>query len=520
MAFVPASFAQLPPSFVGVVDRPDPNVEQTGVIGVKGWAYDPLSISKIELYVDDQFQHPVVKELPYLDIVEAYPNWPGLHTAKVGFQTGFLASRFSNGPHSVHVRVTTQDGRIEEIGRRTITINNLANQAPFGSLDQPDAKGVYNTSGSFPMVGWVADSDGVARVEVQVDDGTVQSAMYGDSRPDVGAAFPDFPAALFSGFIANVDTTRIQDGVHFLTVTAVDLNGMSRLIGRRVVQILNSENNLKPFGHLDEPLRDSVLFGTLCGVTSPIFSPPVRPTAHITPVRGWALDLGTRLNPGRVSYVELLVDGVRWLSTDDCNIPFGAYANCYGLPRYDVQRFYPNYPDAPRAGFLFTLDVGQLIAAGYVREGNHVLKVRVGDQQQTFAELPNAAGIPVFFKCAETTADSASVGFIDIPTSFDYVTGDVLFQGWALDREQVAAVEIIVDGNYVGQAQTGFSRLDVREQWPQFPTAAFSGWRFLMDTTRLSNSRHRVTARVLDANGHRNEIGSKDFYVYNLAKTP
>ena len=114
-----------------------------------------------------------------------------------------------------------------------------------------------------------------------------------------------------------------------------------------------------------------------------------------------------------------MIDGVRWASSDDCafNTNFNAYVNCYGLPRFDVQRFYPTYPDAPHAGFMFTLDVGALLAIG-VHPGNHVLKVRVGDQQQTFAELPGPQGIPVFFECAEDRV-AAAIGFIDIPVQFD-----------------------------------------------------------------------------------------------------
>jgi N-acetylmuramoyl-L-alanine amidase len=352
-----------------------------------------------------------------------------------------------------------------------------------------------------------------------MDGGNFQSAMYGDSRPDVGAVFPDLPSALFSGYIANIDTTRAQDGVHTITVTARDRFGLTKLIGRRTVQILNSEQNLKPFGRVDEPLRDAVLTGTLCGQGAAPVSPPIRPQAFITPIRGWALDLGTRTDTGRVSYVELLVDGARWLSTDDCALPFGGFANCYGLPRFDVQRYYPNYPDAPRAGFMFTLDVGFMIARGLFREGNHVLKVRVGDQQQTFAELPGPQGIPVFFRCAETSFDTPAIGYIDVPAAFDYVTGNVVFQGWALDQGGVAAVEIIVDGNFVGTAQYNFPRPDVREQNPQFLGGLNSGWRFTMDTTKLSNDRHRVTARVLDGGGVRTEIGSVDFYVFNVSQS-
>ncbi len=517
---VPALLAQLPTGFVGEVDRPDPGVTQSGIVLVRGWAYDPIQISRIELYVDDQYQHNATIKLPYIDVVEAYPQWPGLHHTNPGFQAAFMASRFSNGPHTVAVRVHMADGRVEEVGRRTINIDNTINQPPFGSVDQPDGSGIYNGTGVFPVVGWAADADGIARVDVQIDGANMGSAMYGDARPDVAAAFADFPAALFSGFIANVDTTRVLDGMHVLTITATDRNGLERLIGRRTIQVFNSETILKPFGYLDEPKRDAVLFGTDCGgLGVPPVSPFVRPTQHITPVRGWALDLGTRLDTGRVSMVELLIDGVRWASTDDCGQVLGGFSNCYGLPRYDVQRFYPNYPDAPRAGFLFTLDIGALISLG-VRPGNHVLKVRVLDQQQTFTELPGPAGIPVFFKCADAVQDFPSVGFIDIPTTYDYVTGNVTFQGWALDQDAVAAVEVMVDGNYVGQAQYGFPRGDVQQQWPNFVASATSGWRFQMDTTALSNARHRLTVRTLDARGNRNEIGSVDFYVFNPTNTP
>ena len=132
----------------------------------------------------------------------------------------------------------------------------------------------------------------------------------------------------------------------------------------------------------------------------------------------------------------------RWYSTDDCAFSpiFNNFVNCYGLPRFDVERYYPNYPDAPRSGFLFTLDVGALLALG-VRPGNHILKVRVGDQQQTFTELPNRDGIPVFFECAENRVASA-VGFIDVPQPNDFMKGTVTFQGWAvIEHSSLVAVE-------------------------------------------------------------------------------
>ena len=504
----------------GSLEFPDPTVSQSGVILVKGWFLDPAAISRIAVYVDDQFVANANTNLPRIDIVEAYPNYPGIQHIAPGFQIGVLASRFTNGSHTIAVRVFASDNTVTELGRRTIDVNNTINQAPFGNVDIPDLSGVFNAAGSFPVSGWALDTDGIAKVEVLIDNGVVQNAMYGDPRPDVANTFSDWPDALYSAFVANVNTTRIQDGVHTLDVRATDRNGLSRLIGRRTVQIFNENGNLKPFGYVDEPKRDAVLYGTLC-TTQPIFSPAINPQSHITPVRGWALDLGTRTDTGRVAYAELMVDGRRWYSTDDCafSLIFNAYVNCYGLPRFDVERYYPNYPDAPRSGFLFTMDVGALLASG-VSPGNHVLKVRVGDQQQTFTELPNRDGIPVFFQCALNSIASAN-GFIDVPQTSDFMKGTVTFQGWALlEGAALPVVEIIVDGDFKGTAQYGFPRPDVAVQYPYLFNSQNSGWRFTIDTTKLSNARHRLTVRVLDFRGQRTEIGSVDFYTQNANPVP
>jgi hypothetical protein len=487
---------------------------------VQGYALSEQQISRVDLYVDDQFQHSANINIPRIDVIEIYPDWEGIQNKKPGFSTGFLASRFSNGPHTIHVVVTTGENQQITIGRRTVIVDNTLNQAPFGSVDIPGTDSVYDANGSFPVVGWAADTDGIDRIDVWMDGLNMQSAVYGDPRPDVGNAFPDLPAAQFSGFVAHVDTTRVQDGVHTLTIRATDRKGLTRTIATRNVQTFNSTNNLRPFGVIDEPLRDSTLYGTNCGIIPPCQvspCPPINPNSHITPVRGWALDLGTREDVGRISYAELMIDGSVWYSTDQCtfNSDFGGFINCKGLPRFDVQRYYPTYPDSPLSGFMFTLDVGGLIASG-VPQGGHSLKVRVGDQEQTFADIPNTSGIPVFFACAEETQDFASIGFIDYPNKMDFLKGTVSFLGWAIDENQgVRNVEILVDGNFMGIAQYGIARPDVQAAYPTVRNSYNSGWRYTIDTTQLSDARHRLTVRVTDGFGNKTIIGSADFYVDN-----
>ncbi|MGH9457867.1 MAG: Ig-like domain-containing protein [Thermoanaerobaculia bacterium] len=514
---VPAAYAQ---TFVGVLEHPLEGSTGSGVVLVRGFALDDSQISKVEVFVDDVFLHNASINIPRIDVIESYPNFAGVQTKIPGFQSGFLANRFTNGPHTVHVVVHTADGGAEVVGRRVIEIDNTINQSPFGFIDIPSPVLTHDATGSFPVVGWATDVDGIRELEVLVDGFVVQPAVYGDPRPDVAAVFPDFRGAMFSGFVANIDSTRFLDGLHQLTVRATDTLGLSRTIGQRTIQIFNAETVLRPFGFIDEPLKDSELFGTDCVVPPPCQVSPCVPvdfSRHITPVRGWALDLGTRENLGRVAYAELLLDGVSWLTTDDCTFDatLGGYVNCYGLPSLDVERFYPTHPDAVRSRFFFTLDVGSLMALG-VRPGAHNLKVRVGDLEQTFAELPNSSGINVFFRCAPGDLDFPAIGYIEFPEKMDYVGGVVTFHGWALDSNNgVAVVNIYIDGNFMAPAAYGFARPDVQAVYPTFPGASNSGWSFTIDTNQLIDSRHRLTVEVIDSVGNEAFIGSVDFFVDN-----
>jgi hypothetical protein len=502
--------------FYAFLEKPLPGETVSGVVLVQGWAVDPTGISRVDLIVNGQFYHSANIDLPRIDVIEANPSWGGNQVLLPGFQTGFLASRLPNGTHTVMARVYTENNKVYDVGERTIVVDNSINQPPFGYVESPSSvSAVYDVSGSFPVTGWVVDVDGIDRVDVLIDSTVVQGAVHGSPRPDVSNSIPDLPSATFSGFLAQVDSTRFIDGVHTLTVRAVDRKGLSRTIGRRTIQIFNSQNNLRPFGWLDQPQRDAVLYGN-CGIGAPPISPPINANVPITPIRGWALDLGTREDTGRVSYAELMIDGVIWGSTDDChfNPTFGAFIYCYGLPRPDVAKYYPTFPDAPRSGFFFPIDVGALINLG-VREGHHAIKIRVGDQEQTFADIPSTSGVPVFFSCIQPNFFNP-IGYIDVPRNYDYVNGIVTFLGWALDDNirTIAAVEIMIDGQVAGLAEYGYLRTDVRAAYPTFQQDRV-GWRFDMDTTQLSDGRHRLTVTAINANGVRSEIGSVDFYTNN-----
>jgi polysaccharide biosynthesis protein PslG len=93
---------------------------------------------------------------------------------------------------------------------------------PAGWIDSPLATDKLNAS-SVSVSGWALDSGattvpGVDTVDLYLDNVFAGSAVYGDTRPDMGAAYgANF---LRSGFHATLDLSKIGGGPHFLEARA------------------------------------------------------------------------------------------------------------------------------------------------------------------------------------------------------------------------------------------------------------------------------------------------------------
>ncbi len=384
---------------------------------------------------------------------------------------------------------------------------------PFGNIDSP-GDSQTGISGSFPVTGWAADDSGsIDHIDFLVDGrivagavgrGLPSTAIYGLPRPDVFAVFPDIPNSLNSGFLANIDTTAFVDGVHVISVRAFDDVGSSNILGARTVQVINNGSSLPPFGFLDVPLdKASILCSpaaaeplpVVCTV-SPCFppgpggQPPVPVSFYNNPVAGWALDVGSRLDLGQVSYVELLIDGEIIANTRrDCIRVGNILANCYGVNRPDVARAYPGYVNADNSGFLFLFalqrdpgnglfDVlipdpfGQPIIGGLVASGKHTIAIRAGDEKETVTQFA-AISVDVLCDTGEFF-DRPAFGNIDSPSPLQFINGVFTFSGWAFDYDNggqssnvngITRLDIDIDGQVVGSLFPPFaSRPDVPPQ--------------------------------------------------------
>ena len=462
------------------------------------------------------------------------------------------------------------------------------NPPPFGVIDSP-APGQPGVSGSVAVIGWVVDDSGVINhVDFLVDgkvvagavgNGLPSTALFGTPRPDVFAAFPNIPNSFNSGFVANIDSTAFIDGVHVFSVRAFDNQGASSVIDSRTVQIINNGSTLPPFGFLDFPLDKASI---LCNPPAAAIPPPPPPGGCPSPpvppcipgqqppsplplsfyknvVAGWALDVGSRLDKGQVSYVELLIDGnIIANSRRDCVRTDNILVNCYGVNRPDVARAYSGYVNADNSGFLFVFALQQdpfnglldIIVpnsflrptlVGHTTSGKHTIAIRAGDEKETVTQI---AVISVDVLCdLGAFADQPAIGFIDVPTDLQFMKGVVTFSGWAFDFDNggqasnvngVTRIDIDVDGQVVGSLFPPFrSRPDVPANDFRVPATstdtgptAFVGWAFTFDTGRLSDTQHDLVVYAVDTPNagtgrpaFRTEIGRRKFVVFNNTGT-
>lgn len=572
---------------IGALDSPTAGQSFRGVIPVSGFVLDFVGVDKVELWVDGVLHSRAQINMPRPDVLALFPSYATSPTSQSGFMTSLNARTLSVGQHLVTIKVTeTGNSTVFDLASVAVFVDGT-NQGPFGSIDSPSASQT-GISGSFPVSGWVADDSGVIdHVDILVDGKLVAGAVgiglpstgiYGLPRPDVFALFPDVPNSFNSGFLANIDTTAFVDGVHLISVRAFDAQGASNDIGARTVQIINNGSTQPPFGFLDVPLdKASILCGpvvpTTCFPAVPAPPPSVCPSPCVTfppppngvpsepvsfyknIVSGWALDVGSRLDLGQVSFVELLIDGAVIANTRrDCVRAGSILANCYGVNRPDVARAYSGYVNADNSGFLFLFALqrdpgnglfdilipnpfGQPECVGLIASGKHTIAIRAGDEKETVTQF---VAISVDLLCdTGTFFDQPAIGYIDSPTPLQFVKGVVGFFGWAFDYDNggqsanvngITRLDIDIDGQVVGSVFPPFaSRPDVPAADFRIPATAtstgptaFVGWSFFFDTTHLSDSQHDLVVYAVDTPNattgrpaFRSEIGRRKFVVFN-----
>ncbi len=443
------------------IDAPGPAATVSGTVTIAGWAIDNTStigsaISKVQVFVDGTLAGNAIYGISRPDVCALWPGRPGC--PNVGYTYQWNTSALAAGQHTITVSATDSDGTPDS-GTAGITVT-VSDSPPTVVIDSPHAAAVV--SGSTMISGWALDSAGrigtaISSVKVQVDGVVVGNATYGSSRPDVCAAYAGRPGCPNVGFTYALNTLTLTAGVHTITVSAVDSDGIPD-VGSASVSITVLET--PPTVYIDAPAPGAIVSGVVA-------------------VGGWAIDTATSIGTA-IGNVQIEVDGVLVGSA------------IYGTLRSDVCSAWPGRPGCPNVGFMYSLNTAGLSM------GSHTLTAVATDTDGT----PLSSAWTIIFQVTGPPTVA-----IDAPRPGSTVSGIVTVAGWAIDSASsaegtaITSVQVKVDGISVGTADYGGSRPDVCAAFPARSGCPNVGFSFAWNTATLAAGSHTITVSATDSDG-------------------
>jgi hypothetical protein len=244
------------------------------------------------------------------------------------------------GPYSAAITITDP---LAIDSPQAITVNLTVKSAskdelPFGSFDTP----INNSTvmSSIAVTGWALDDVGLSSLKIYRDPmkSEGKALVYiGDAvfvegpRPDVEAAFPDYPNNYKAGWGYMMLTNFLPDGgngTFKIHAIAADTFGKQVTLGTKTI-FCDNANAVKPFGAIDTPGQGGEAAGS--GFIN----------------WGWVLTPQPKSIPTNGSTINVYVDGV--------NIGHPTY-NIY---RSDIATLFPGYANSNGAAGYFIFDTSQ-----------------------------------------------------------------------------------------------------------------------------------------------------------------
>ncbi len=222
-----------------------------GILTLDGWAVCATGIVQVRVLVDDEHVGLASFGHERLDVGGTFLDNPMAHLSGFRFEQR-IGDRF-DGEHVIRVIVRTMRND-ENDTQLTVIATRLAIPEPVSVVVRPEAESdngpiltpeqaaefrfeldsplvangaaVALVTGRLTIDGWLLTRSGIARFEVYLDDQRLGDAHHGLARQDVGAAFPEWPNALHSGYAFHCPPRSLQNGDHTVTVRIVSNSGL------------------------------------------------------------------------------------------------------------------------------------------------------------------------------------------------------------------------------------------------------------------------------------------------------
>ncbi|MEA2775402.1 MAG: hypothetical protein QOF90_808, partial [Acetobacteraceae bacterium] len=205
-----------------------------GTLSVKGWAVCRAGIAQVRVMLNASMVGLASFGHERLDVGEKFPDIAMAQLS--GFRFTQQIDDLFKGEHKV--RVIVRDLHNNEKEKQLSVVATLLDKPPPPverqvssapeltaeqaaefrfELDAPalaNGTAIETVAGRLTIDGWLLTQTGVAAFEVFLDGLRLGNAHYGLARQDVGAAFPDTPNALRSGYAFHCPPHSLRDGEH------------------------------------------------------------------------------------------------------------------------------------------------------------------------------------------------------------------------------------------------------------------------------------------------------------------
>lgn len=217
---------------------------------IDGWIMSNDKDASIKVYIDDQEQQiSNYVRIERKDVIDAIQGYGAkAENPLPGFNFNIDIEKFANGEHTLKIEVISNNGEKITSQERKIRIEK------YRAMMDIDSPFVYETvKRSLKLEGWIMSNISGSDIKVYIDENEIKDLkIVRKERPDVLKVITEYGTIKenpLPGFETEIDTSKIEDGVHKVKVVAV-VNSEVTSYTKAIDFIINKyETNM----YLDEP---------------------------------------------------------------------------------------------------------------------------------------------------------------------------------------------------------------------------------------------------------------------------
>lgn len=445
------------------LEKPTNNQTLNQELVISGWLMTESNNPKIHMYIDNKEITPTINRVDRRDVIKAYPTYSkNTNNQKPGFNAKVNTSEYSNGKHILTINVLDYE-KSEVLSQYSLVFYIDKYKTKF-NLEGPKANSKQTTS--MNVGGWLMTESNNPTIHIYIDNEEVTSTINRVNRPDVLKAFPNYSKNNNNqkpGFSTTIDTSKVVDGKHTLTVNVLD-DEKNEVINEHSINFYIEKS--KSILHIENPNNN------------------INTKKSIT-ISGWLMS--TNKN-AKIEY---------YINNEKID------ASITRSKRPDVIKAITGYGNSttnPNPGFKTELDLSSY------KDGNYKLEVRIIDSSNN--EILTRDNRNIILKKYNGHVH------IEKPKDSEELGTTTILGGWYLSEYKDSKLEVYIDNQLLDTEITKTERPDVIKamgnNYGGSTTNKTPGFKTTLDTSNINDGVHTLKIKVV--NPKTNEViteGSK-----------